>query len=82
MNSNIRNLKLEDLSIGMRVSIAELDSIIGVPIVLRDSSIDYSKPELIGEIVSIGEDGKENIVAGDSVYIYNMIDPEDFEWEF
>ncbi len=81
MNSNIRLLKLEDLSIGMRVSIDELDNIIGVPIVLKDSSMDYSEASPKGEIVSIGEEGNENIVAGDSVFIYNVVGHEDFDGE-
>ena len=74
MGQEVKCLKLEDLKIGMMVSLEELDGIVGVPITLRASSIDFSSPDKKGEIVSIGDLGKENIVEGDSVFIYNLID--------
>jgi len=81
MDSKNKKLSLEDLKVGMYVSISDLDNIRDIPIVLRDSSIDYSKPELVGEIVSIGDIGKQNIVKGDSVFIYNTTDSENFDGE-
>lgn len=74
-------LKLEDLKIGKRVPTTCLNSIVGVPIVIKASTIDYSDPFLSGEIVSIGDEGKENIDDDDCMYIYNSRDMSDFDGE-
>ena len=79
MEISVKKFKLEDLKIGMRVAIPQLNSIVGVPIVLRESSMDYSTPLPTGEIVSIGDKGKENVIPKDSIYIYNGIDLDDFD---
>lgn len=81
MEISVKKFKLEDLKIGMRVAIPQLNSIVGVPIVLRESSMDYSTPLPTGEIVSIGEQGKENINPKDSIYIYNGIDLDAYDGE-
>lgn len=75
----VKRLKLEELKIGMYVSVAELNGIIGIPIILRESSIDYSEPYPKGEIVSIGEQGVENIDSNDSLYIYHAAPLDEFE---
>lgn len=81
MEISVKKLKLEDLKIGMRVAIPQLNSIVGVPIILRESSMDYSTPLPTGEIVSIGEQGKENVVPKDSIYIFNGVDLDAYDGE-
>ena len=76
-----RELKLEELQVGMTVPTTCLNSIVGVPITIKASTIDYSDPFLRGQIVSIGEEGIENIDDADCMYIYNSRDMSDFDGE-
>ena len=68
----VKKLKLEELKIGMRVEVAALNNIVGVPIILKESSIDYIEVYPKGEIVSIGNQGIENVDLNDSLYIYHV----------
>lgn len=66
--------ELSDLKVGMYVHISDLDSIVGVPIVLDKSTIDYSTGDPSGKIIFIGKGYSEVVDTKNIVVITNHYD--------
>lgn len=59
------------VKVGDWVSIGEADSYVGMTIVLRRSTMDFSKPGGVGQVAYIGDDYYKVIDPSDAVIIRN-----------
>lgn len=66
--------KLSDLKVGMTVHISDLDSIVGVPIVLDKRTMDYSTGDPSGKIIYIGAGYSKVVDTKNIVVITNHYD--------